>query len=85
MTMTTVTTITISWTAPSNDNGVVQKYLIRFTNNGASTMDNTTELMYVIEDIAPSTGVEFSVSAVSICGLVGEPSNRTEVTKAIRK
>ena len=85
MAVTTLTNITISWTAPSNDNGVILKYMIQFTNDGNSTIENITELMYAFEDLAPSTKVEFSVSAVSICGLVGEPSVTNQSTDAIRK
>ena len=47
--------------------------------------ETITELIYVFEDIAPSTEVELSVSAVSICELLGEPSVTTESTDAIRK
>ena len=83
--MNTLTSITISWATPSSDNGVVVEYVIQSTNNGTSTTENTTEVMYVLEDLIPSTRVEFSVSAVSICGLVGEPSNATEHTDNIRK
>ena len=82
--LTTLTSITISWVA-SSDNGVVLNYIIQVIKNGISTTENTTEGMYVFGDLAPSTGVEFSVSAVSICGLVGEPSDTTEYTDAIRK
>ena len=85
MAMASLTSITISWTAPSNDNGVVLQYMIQFTNDGISTAENITELMFVFEDLAPSTEVEFSVSAVSICGLVGEPSVTTESTDVIRE
>ena len=86
MAVTTLTNIiTISWTAPSNDNDVVLQYMIQFTNDGISATENITDLMYVFEDLAPSTKVEFSVVAVSICGLVGEPSVTNESTDAIRK
>ena len=85
MAVTTLTNITISWTAPSNNNGVVLQYMIQFTNDGIPTTEFITELMYILEDLAPSTEVEFSVSAVSICGLFGEPSGTIESTASIRK
>ena len=85
MTMTTLTSITFSWTAPSSDNGVVLQYTIQFTKDGISKTENTTKLIYELEDLAPSTEVELSVSAVSICGLAGEPSVTIESTDAIRK
>ena len=83
--MTTVTSITFLWNPPSDVNGVVVNYEIQFSNNGTSTTDNTTELMYVLEDLIPSTEINFSVTAVSICGLVCKPSHTTENTSAIRK
>ena len=85
MALTTLTSITFSWSAPSNDNGVVVEYMIQFTIEGTSTTKNITELMYVFEDLAPSTEVEFSVKAVSVCGLIGESSVTIAYTEAIRK
>ena len=83
--VTTLTNITISWNAPSSNNGVVLQYMIQFTVDGIPTMKNTMEEMYLFEDLAPSTEVDFSVSAVSICGLVGDPSGTNESTNPIRK
>ena len=85
MAVTTFTNTTFSWTAPSSDNGVVLQYMIQFTIDGMSTTEILTELKYVFEDLAPSTEVEFSVGAVSICGLVGDPSGTNESTNPIRK
>ena len=83
--MTTLTSITISWTEPSNDHTIIMKYHVQFTNSEALTTDTTTKLMYVLEDFPPSTKIDFSVSAVSTCGVVGESSSTTEYTNAIRK
>ena len=83
--MSTLTSITISWTAPSYDNGVIVKYQVQSTNTGVSTIKNVTDVIYVLEDLGPSTEVEFSVSAISTCGLVGEPSDTTQSTEPVRK
>ena len=83
--MTSVTSITISWTGPANDDRIVMGYRVQFTYNNSATDAYTTELVYLLEDLTPSTKVEFSVRAVSNCGQVGEPSSTTEYTKPIRK
>ena len=83
--ITTLTSITISWTAPSDDNGAVVGYEIQYTYGGTYTTVSTTELKYTLDDLIPATGVEFSVSAVSICRAVGKPSTTHEYTTDIRK
>ena len=83
--LTTVASITISWTAPSDDNGAVVMYQITYTYDGMNATVTTTEPMYVLEHLNPATRVELSVSAVSICGAVGEPSSTTQYTNEIRK
>ena len=83
--MSTLTSITISWTAPSTDNGVIVKYQVQSNNSGSPTKENVTDVMYVLDNLGPSTMVEFSVSAINMCGLVGEPSDITESTKPVRK
>ena len=81
----TLTSITISWTAPSDDNGAIVEYQIQFTYNRTTTTVNTTKEMYVLLDLSPDTGVEFSVRAVSVCGAVGVVSTTIEDTNAIRE
>ena len=83
--ITTLTSITISWTAPSDGNSAVVGYKIRYTFGGTDTTVTTSELKFVLEDLTPSTRVQFSVSAVSACGTEGEPSITTEYTIDIRK
>ena len=85
MVVTTLSNITFSWIVPSNDNGVILQYVIQFTKDGIPTTKLMTESIFVLEDLAPSTEVQFSASAISICELVGEPSSVTESTDAIRK
>ena len=83
--ITTLTSITFSWTAPSDDNGAVVSYQIQYSYSGMEDTDTTTELKYTLEDLMHATRVQFSVSAVSICRVVGEPSTATETTADIRK
>ena len=83
--ITTFTSITISWTGVSSDTGIVMEYQVQFTSNNSSTTANTTELMYKLEGLTPSTRIDFSVRAISYCGQFGEPSSTTEHAKSIRK
>ena len=83
--MTTLTSITISWTGPANDVAIVMEYQVQVTYNNSATTVNTTELMYTVEGLSPSTRVDFSVRAVSYCGQLGELSFTTEYAKSIRK
>ena len=83
--ITTLTSITLSWTPPSDDYGRVVEYQIQYTYNGTDTTVTTTETKYVLEELIPATSVQFSVSAVTICRAVGEPSTTTEETIDVRK
>ena len=83
--MTTFTSITISWTGPSNDDGIVMEYQVQFIHDNSATTANTTELTYMLEDLSPSTRVDFSVRAVSNCGQLGELSSTTEYAISVRK
>ena len=82
--VTTLTSITISWTPPSDVNGAVMEYQIQYTYTGTDTTVTTTQTKYMLE-VLPATSVQFSVSAVSVCGAVGEPCTTTEYTQDIRK
>ena len=83
--ITTLSSITISWTPPSDDNGRVVEYQIQYKYNGTDTTVTTTETKYVLEELIPATSVQLSVSAVSICGAFAKPSTATEYTTDIRK
>ena len=82
---TNFTSIVISWKAPSDDNGVIVDYEIQINYDLTTTTINRAKEMYILPDLSPDTRVEFSVSAVSVCGAVGVVSATTEYTKAVRK
>ena len=82
---TTLTGITILWDAPPSDNGAIVEYVIRLAYDEIDITVNTTKEMYVLANPTPANRVEFTVSAVSICGAVGEPSTTSENTDSIRK
>ena len=83
--ITTLTSITISWTAPSDGSGAIVEYLIQYTYHGTNTTLTTNEEMYTLQGMLPSTRVDFFVSAVSNCSVVGEASTAVEFTDNIRK
>ena len=82
---TNLTSVTISWTAPSDENGAIVEYRIQINYDGTSTVVNTDREMYFLSDLNPATRVRFSVSAVSVCGAVGVVSTTTEDTDSICK
>ena len=82
---TNFTTITFSWTAPCDNSGVIVGYEIQFTYDGTSSTVNSAKEVYLLPNLSPDTRVEFSISAVSICGAVGVVSTTTEYTNTIRK
>ena len=82
---TNFTSITFSWTAPSDNSGIIVDYVIQLTYDGTSTTGNSAKELYILPDLSPDTRVEFTVSAVSVCGAVGELSATIEYTNAVRK
>ena len=84
--ITTFTSINISWTPPSDINSAVVKYLIVFVYGGMGSAEYATGEMYVLQNLIPSTRVDFFVSvAFRVCSVLGQPSNATELTDDIRK
>ena len=82
---TNFTSIIFSWNAPSDNSGVIEDYEIHLMHEGTSTTVNSAKEVYVLPDLNPDTKVEFSVSAVSICGALGVLSTTIEYTNSIRK
>ena len=80
-----LTSITISWDKPPSDNGVIVEYVIQSTYGEKSITMNTAKEMHTLVNLSPSTRVEFTVRAVSICGAIGIASTTSEATKSIRK
>ena len=84
--ITTFTSINISWNPPSGNNNAVVEYLILFVYDEIGSTEYRTEEMYLLQNLIPSTRVDFFVSiAFSTCGTFGQPSKATEFTDDIRK
>ena len=84
--ITKFTSINISWTPPSDSISAVVEYVVLFVHGGMGRTDYITDQMYLLQNLIPSTRVDFFVSvAFSICSVLGQPSNATEFTDDIRK
>ena len=56
----------ISWTAPSEPNGVITVYQV--THNSTGELDYTSATQLTLRDLPPNTAVEYSVRARTIIG-----------------
>ena len=84
--ITTFTSINISWIPPSHSNSAVVEYLILIVSGGMGRTVYTTDEMYLLQNLIPSTRVDFFVSVTfSICSVLEQPNKATEFTNDIRK
>ena len=79
-----VVQLTISWTAPSEPNGVITMYQVTHNSTGVLNYTNTSATQLTLRDLPPNTAVEYSVRAYTIIGPGDAVSNRTSTTD-IRK
>ena len=76
-----VVQLTISWTAPSEPNGVITMYQVTHNSTGVF---NTSATQLTLRDLPPNTAVEYSVRAYTIIG-PGELVSNITSTKDIRE
>ena len=80
-----VVQLTISWTAPSEPNGVITMYqVIHNSTTGALSYTNTSATQLTLRDLPPNNAVEYSVRAYTFIG-PGEAVSNFTTTKNIRK
>ena len=79
-----VVQLTISWTAPSEPNGVITMYRVTHNSTGVLNYTNTSATQLTLRDLPPNTAVEYSVRAYTIKGPGDAVSNIT-TTIDIRK
>ena len=80
-----VVQLTISWTAPSEPNGVITMYQVtQNSTSGVLNYTNTSTTQLTLRDLPPNTAVEYSVRAYTIIG-PGEPVSEIESTRDIRE
>ena len=75
-----VVQLTISWTAPSEPNGVITVYQVTRNSTGVLNYTNTSATQLTLRDLPPNTAVEYSVRAYTIIGLGDAVSNITSTT-----
>ena len=63
-----VVQLTISWTAPSEPNGVITVYQVTHNSTGVLNYTNTSATQLTLRDLPPNTTVQYSVRAYTIIG-----------------
>ena len=79
-----VVELTISWTAPSEPNGVITMYQVTHNSTGVLNYTNTSVTQLTLRDLPPNTAVEYSVRAYTIIG-PGESVTDQASTDSVRK
>ena len=63
-----VVQLTISWSPPSEPNGVIIAYEVCSNSSGVFSYTNTSDTQLILRDLPPNTVVTFSVRAYTIIG-----------------
>ena len=79
-----VVQLTISWTAPSEPNGVITMYQVTHNSTGVLNYTNTSATQLTLRDLPPNTAVEYNVRAYTIIG-PGENATDQASTMNIRE
>ena len=76
--------VTVSWTPPSEPNGVIIVYELRSNSSGVFSYTNTSATQHTLRDLPPNTVVIFGVRAYTIIG-PGEYMTEQASTESICK
>ena len=76
--------LNVSWTPPSEPNGVIIVYEVCTNSSGVFSYTNTSATQHTLRDLPPNTVVAFSVRAYTIIG-PGEYVTGQASTESIRK
>ena len=79
-----VVQLTISWSPPSEPNGIITMYQVSYNISGVLNYTNTSATQHTLRDLPPNTVVTFSVRAYTIIG-PGEAVSDSTSTTAIRE
>ena len=79
-----VVQLTISWSPPSESNGVIIAYEVCSNSSGVFSYTNTSATQLILRDLPPNTVVTFSVRAYTIIG-PGENVTRQASTGSVRE
>ena len=83
-----VVQLTISWTAPSELNGVITMYQVTRNSTGVLNYTNPSATQLTRRDLPPNTAVEYSVRAYTIIGpgdTVSGIASTTDIRKLITR
>ena len=75
-----VVQLTISWSPPSEPNGIITMYQVSYNISGVLNYTNTSATQHTLRDLSPNTVVTFSVRAYTIIGPGEAVSNSTLTT-----
>ena len=75
-----VVQLTISWSPPSEPNGIITMYQVSYNISGVLNYTNTSATQHTLRDLPPNTVVTFSVRAYTIIGPGEAVSNSTSTT-----
>ena len=79
-----VVQLTISWSPPSEPNGIITMYQVSYNISGVLNYTNTSATQHTLRDVPPSTVVTFSIRAYTIIG-PGEAITYNTITRDIRE
>ena len=60
--------LTISWSPPSEPNGIITMYQVSYNISGVLNYTNTSATQLTLKDLPPNTVVTFSIRAYTIIG-----------------
>ena len=75
-----VVQLTLSWSPPSEPNGIITMYQVSHNISGVFNHTNTSATQLTLRYLPPSTAVTFSVRAYTIIGPGEAASNSTSTT-----
>ena len=79
-----VVQLTISWSAPSEPNGVITMYQVTYNSTGVLNYTKTSATQLTLRDLPPNTAIEYNVRAYTIIG-PGEAVSDNALTTNIRE
>ena len=79
-----VVQLTISWSPPSEPNGIITMYQVSYNISGVLNYTNMSATQLTLRDLPPSTIVTFSIRAHTIIG-PGEAVTYNTLTRNIRE
>ena len=77
--------VTVSWTPPSEPNGIIIVYEVCINISGVFTYTNTSATQHTLRDLPPNTVATFSVRAYTIIGSGEIVTGQASTAAIVRK